>query len=405
MLPSTVPPSGNAYNEDRIGRKAIIALVVMPVLVVLAFVLSAVSTGIPRELQTFIVGSLEVVPFVLLALLAHIGTRRPWGKVFTFIWLLILIAGVALNNIGTAAGALIAVPLGGANSAARANPSQLFVPGGGVKLVIILALSFFGVILSGLGFVPAVRRWLSRFIPLDPNSFVHTIALVSIVATALLCFIPLAVIQAPPTLQLLTNQPSVGESVAQSTGVSNLVYRLVWAVPGAIFAVGYGVRRDLAASLRRLGFVRPTVLQLALGIGVAVFLVGVAMGLDPAIHWLWTQLGWPTTNNEAFDQLLAPVLNAGVLGAIVLGVVAGISEELAVRGVLQPRLGIVLSNVLFTSVHALQYNWDALVVVFLLGLVFGVLRKRTNTTTSAIAHGLYDLILVLAQVLAVSHSR
>jgi hypothetical protein len=32
--------------------------------------------------------------------------------------------------------------------------------------------------------------------------------------------------------------------------------------------------------------------------------------------------------------------------------------------------------------------------------VFGVLRKRTNTTTSAIAHGVYDLILVLLQVFA-----
>ena len=188
--------------------------------------------------------------------------------------------------------------------------------------------------------------------------------------------------------------------MAERTGVSNLVNRLVWAVPGAIFAVGYAVRRDLGEALRRLGFVRPTLAQLALGVGVGALLVGVIFGLDPAINWLWTQLGWPVTDSEAFNELLEPVLNAGILGAVVLGVVAGVSEELAVRGVLQPRLGIVLSNLLFTAVHALQYNWDALLVVFLLGLVFGVLRKRTNTTTSAIAHGVYDLILVLLQVFA-----
>jgi len=89
---------------------------------------------------------------------------------------------------------------------------------------------------------------------------------------------------------------------------------------------------------------------------------------------------------------------AGLLsppGAIVIGVTAGLGEELAVRGVLQPRLGILLSNVFFTSLHALQYNWDGLLSVFLLGLVLGVIRQRTNTTTSAITHGTYDAILVL----------
>jgi membrane protease YdiL (CAAX protease family) len=226
------------------------------------------------------------------------------------------------------------------------------------------------------------------------------IALVSIVAATLLCVVPLIVLQAPPTLELINNQPELGEAATGSIGISSLVYRLVWAVPGAILAVGYAVRRDLGEALRRLGFVRPTLAQLAIGVGLGALLVGVIFGLDPAISWLWTQLGWPVTDGEAFNELLEPVLNAGVLGAVVLGVVAGVSEELAVRGVLQPRLGIVLSNLLFTAVHALQYNWDALLVVFLLGLVFGVLRKRTNTTTSAIAHGVYDLILVLLQVFA-----
>jgi membrane protease YdiL (CAAX protease family) len=274
------------------------------------------------------------------------------------------------------------------------------VPGGGVRLLIILVLSVAAMVLGAFGLSPDVRRWLSRFIPLDPRSFVHMIALVAIVAATLLCVVPLIVLQAPPTLELINNQPELGEAATGSIGISSLVYRLVWAVPGAILAVGYAVRRDLGEALRRLGFVRPTLAQLAIGVGLGALLVGVIFLLDPAISWLWTQLGWPVTDGEAFNELLEPVLNAGVLGAVVLGVVAGVSEELAVRGVLQPRLGIVLSNLLFTAVHALQYNWDALLVVFLLGLVFGVLRKRTNTTTSAIAHGVYDLILVLLQVFA-----
>ncbi len=392
MATVPAPSPRNVYENDRINWKAIAALIIMPIMLVLAFVVSAVP-GVPRELSAFITASLEVVPFVLLAVLAYIGTRRDWGKVLTFIWLLLLVGGIALNNISTAFAALI-------ENFTSTTALPTLVPGGGFRLALIGGLSFLAVVLSALGFLPGVRRWLSRFLPLDPQSFVHTIALVSIVATTLLSVIPLLVLQAPPTLEALTNVPEFGEAAAQSTGVSNLVYRLVWAVPGAILAVGYAVRRDLGEALRRLGFVRPTLAQLALGVGVGALLVGVIFALDPAINWLWTLLGWPVTDGEAFNELLEPILNAGILGAVVLGVVAGVSEELAVRGVLQPRLGIVLSNLLFTAVHALQYNWDALLVVFLLGLVFGVLRKRTNTTTSAIAHGVYDLILVLLQVFA-----
>ena len=399
MATVPAPASGNVYGDDRIDWKAIAALVVMPIMLVLAFVVSVVP-GLPRELSAFITASLEVVPFVMLAVLAYIGTRRTWGKVLTFVWLLLLIGGVALNNIGTAVGALLNVSLVDGAPAPGTNPSQLFVPGGLGQLGAIIGLSFLAVVLSALGLVPGVRRWLSRFLPLNPDSFVHMIALVSIVLTTLLCIVPLMVLQAPPTLLLLTNQPDVGETLAGSTGVSNLVYRLVWAVPGAILAVGYAVRRDLGEALRRLGFVRPTLAQLAIGIGVGALLVGAVFVIDPLVNRLWTLLGWPVTDGEAFNELLEPVLNAGILGAVVLGVVAGVSEELAVRGVLQPRLGIVLSNLLFTAVHALQYNWDALLVVFSLGLLFGVLRKRTNTTTSAIAHGVYDFILVMLQVFA-----
>lgn len=399
MAIAPAPLGGPSYAEDRIDWKAIAALVVMLVMLIAALSVSAVP-GINRELSAFITASLEVVPFVMLAVLAYIGTRRTWGKVLTLVWLVLLIGGMALNNIGTAAGALLNVSLVDGALPPGFDLAQLFVPGGLGQLGAIIGLSALAVVLSALGFVPGVRRWLSRFLPLNPDSFVHTIALVSIVLATLLCVVPLMVLQAPPTLLLLTNQPEIGETVAESTGVSSLVYRLVWAVPGAILAVGYAVRRDLGESLRRLGFVRPTAAQLALGIGVGALLVGAVFVIDPLVNQLWTLLGWPVTDGEAFSELLAPVLNAGILGAVVLGVVAGVSEELAVRGVLQPRLGIVLSNLLFTAVHALQYNWDALLVVFSLGLLFGVLRKRTNTTTSAIAHGVYDFILVMLQVFA-----
>ncbi len=46
------------------------------------------------------------------------------------------------------------------------------------------------------------------------------------------------------------------------------------------------------------------------------------------------------------------------------------------RGVLQPRLGFLLSNVFWVSLHAGQYNWDGLLGVFVTGLLLGLLRKK-----------------------------
>ncbi|RME50357.1 MAG: CPBP family intramembrane metalloprotease, partial [Caldilineae bacterium] len=122
--------------------------------------------------------------------------------------------------------------------------------------------------------------------------------------------------------------------------------------------------------------------------------------LDLGIGWLWESMGWARTDAEAFSELIAFAFNP--LGAVVLAISAGVGEELGVRGVLQPRLGILFSNLFFTSLHAFQYNWDALLVVFLIGLIFGVLRKYTNTTTSALAHALYDFILVMLAIYGVS---
>ena len=50
----------------------------------------------------------------------------------------------------------------------------------------------------------------------------------------------------------------------------------------------------------------------------------------------------------------------------------------------------------FTALHAYQYNWDALLSVFFIGLVFGLIRQRTNTSVSAVVHGGYDFLAIMA---------
>ncbi|WP_054848560.1 CPBP family glutamic-type intramembrane protease [Methanoculleus chikugoensis] len=82
----------------------------------------------------------------------------------------------------------------------------------------------------------------------------------------------------------------------------------------------------------------------------------------------------------------------------------GFGEEVSIRGLLQPpRFGILLPALLFASLHAFQYSWDGLISVFLAGgIVFAYIRQYTNTTTSAITHTVYDLVLFSMMLVGIS---
>lgn len=362
---------------------------------VVMLVILPIGLAMGGEASSFASTGAMYIPFVLLALLAYLGQRNDAAKILAVLWWLGLIGLAALGVASftlLASGAITPERLGSSGGLGEMD----FGTVGGV-----LGISALGLLLGIGALLPPVRRAASRMIPLEPGSFVHGMALALVVSLSLILLAPLLITGLPPLLS--DNFMQMVESSGGLDAQSNLlatVYVLVWTVPLAVFAVGYGVRRNFAASLRRLGFVRPTLRQVALGIGVAVALVFAAIYLDKGIAVLWEAMGWPRTDGEAFGKLIAFAFTP--LGAVVLGISAGLGEELGVRGVLQPRLGILLSNLLFASLHALQYGWDGVLVVFLLGAVFGVLRNRTNTTTSAIAHGLYDFLLVMMAIYGIS---
>jgi membrane protease YdiL (CAAX protease family) len=275
------------------------------------------------------------------------------------------------------------------------------------KLLPSLIGSAFGVLLafalSAMCLLPPVRRALARFIPIEPNNFVHAVALSLLVGVIVLAFLPLIVMGEPPLLKMLngvdvttggaTDSPINGSIALRSQG-----YTLLWIIPCAIIAVGAGITRNLRQAVARLGLARPTLREVALGIGAAIGMVIAVSLISALMKLIFDKLGLRQTDEEAFNKIIQFALNP--LGALVVAISAGLGEELAVRGVLQPRLGIVLSNLFFTALHAYQYNFDGLIVVFCIGLVMGVLRRKTNTTTSAIAHGTYDLILLVIAMFA-----
>ena len=91
---------------------------------------------------------------------------------------------------------------------------------------------------------------------------------------------------------------------------------------------------------------------MAFSLIAAVALLVLVAGLEWVIGWVWELLHWPRTNEKSFNELMGFAISP--IGALAIGVTAGLSEELAIRGVLQPRLGIILSNLLFTS--AMYFN-------------------------------------------------
>ncbi len=345
-------------------------------------------------LGQFMLSGIQTLPFALLALLTYLGVEYVLARVFAFLWLGVLLVGLGLMAMLLAFSMLL---LG--TNAGGASPDPALPPGGGALLGGIALWTLLGLMVAGLALVPAVRRFAARVLPIDPASPVHAIALSLVTGATVIGFGQLiAAGGAPPLLEMVqgtSELPGVGSDLDQLLFIA---YGFVWTFPGALVAVGFPVVRTFGDALRRLGLVRPTGRQVIGAIGLAILLVGAAWLLDLGIGWLWETMGWQRTDAEAFERLLGAAISP--VGAVLIGITAGLGEEMVVRGALQPRLGLLLSNLFFTSLHAFQYGFDALLSVFVVGLVLGIVRARSNTTTSSIVHGVYDFILVMISALA-----
>lgn len=168
-----------------------------------------------------------------------------------------------------------------------------------------------------------------------------------------------------------------------------LVAQLAGEVAIALAGVGWLVRRTGRETLERLGLVRPrpvSLLWVALGLAGAV---GLNSGME-ALQHAWFPGLW-RMDQEA-TRLIAG--DMPVWTALLLGLSAGFGEEVTLRGALQPRLGIVLTAVFFAAGHV-QYSWWGMLTIALLGMLLGVVRRRTDTTTAIAVHMLYDVFAVV----------
>jgi len=312
-------------------------------------------------------------PFIVLTILMVFANLEAQSPVFRVIaYLGVITVSSLLVLVGASVGSLLLV----ADPAdVGMDPAMLEATGMLMRVIGVAGL------LSFLPLLRPVRKLLARVMPIDPESTVHTTALVYAVYLLGLSLGQLPLLSDPAMVEGLDMQVSSSLIWAQAFGMIMLT------LPG----VGAFLRRTGPETLDRLGLKPLTLRHLLIAggsiLGLMLLQVGVSLAwqaIDPAS---FQQIG------DANNLLLGEMTGLGA--ALTIGLAAALSEELLFRGALQPRFGLLITAVLFTLIHS-QYGLSfATALILLIALVLGVLRSRTTLTVCILVHFGYNFLSVL----------
>lgn len=251
--------------------------------------------------------------------------------------------------------------------------SSATVFGPTVALLMLVAL-----VASLAYLLPTVQRAVTRVLPLRTGSPVNYAAL----TLALLLFaFQLGTQLTVDVLGFLANSPPFT--------LTDLLVQEIPLVIIAVLGVGFLVRRSWPQTLDRLGLrpLRNTWWAYA-AVAVVAFLV-IGYGIDNLASWLT-----PQTQKRVSDasQVVFHSLN-NPPAVVLLGVTAGVAEELIFRGAMLPRFGIFATALLFAAVHTQYGITFATLEVFVIGVGLGWLRLRAGTLACIVSHAGYDIIV------------
>lgn len=227
--------------------------------------------------------------------------------------------------------------------------------------------------------VPPVQRAVARLMPIRPGSPVVYLTFV---------------------LGLLLVAQQAGAQVQPGTPLT-LADLLAQDIPLLILSfvgVGIFVRRSPRAAAERLGLFPPRQNRwwLVALLGIFAFLA-IAYGIERIADQLSPTSQQQVTNatNVLFSRFNNP------LGVILLGLMPAVVEETLFRGALVPRLGVVVTAVLFAALHTQYAITFATLEVFVLGIGLGVLRVRSGSTLPCmVTHAGYNIAVGLLGFLA-----
>ncbi len=340
---------------------------------------------------------IAMLPFLGAILIANIAERRRDLNVLNYISLLLLcLLMLGLGAVGLGVGLFFASANAGAGVPAGTvtspNPiltgmdpaaQQALASAPWITISLILLVM---TVVAGLMMITAVRKVVANMLPIRADSPVHMAALVLTSLT-----IGLNIWQSVLLTPLATAQAATGDTAMTTTYFDVLVFPLLTLTIAAVIGVGLYVRRNEAEVFERLGLRGLTLKHVLIAIVTTAILVPVGLGTE----MLWQQLD-PAGYKQVGDLSQALLGGfSGIAGALAIGGSAAIGEEIFFRGAYQPRFGLLLSALLFASFHV-QYGLSpATLLVFVIGLVLGVLRQRTSLSVCMLVHFLYNATLVL----------
>lgn len=313
---------------------------------------------------------LVFVPFMLIALIANLSERNHQYRWVTYALLI-------LSNLGVLLAALLMLLIKLAFDISEVPTGLPFEPDW-VMMAAILAIT------GLLGFVVLIRGlrcFLARWLDTDPDSSLHTTALVFAVYLVGLTLAQLPLVGGMEGL----------EKLEVSLGQSELWWQALAFLLMALIGVGLWLRRNVKETAVRLGLRWPS-WRAWLGVaGLVLLLEGLDYGvaaswqaLDPASY---ERIG--RISEQLFGGLLTP------WGALAVGLTAGVGEEMLFRGAVQPRFGVVLTSLLFAVTHV-QYGCSpATLEILVIGLVLGWLRNRSGLVACMVVHAAYNSLNLL----------
>ena len=239
-------------------------------------------------------------------------------------------------------------------------------------------------LLIGAGLtLPMIKKFrvaMARVTPMDPTSPIDMTGLAVVLATIAFFWIT-----------FLSRPEPTDEAVGIT--LSDLLLQVTAFVGLAFILAGALVYRTWPTVIDRLDlrrFSRKGVVA-ALGVVVAAFVLQIIASL--MTEWL---------QPEIIDDLerVTRDMTANVqhpLGAIALGLSAGIGEEFLLRGAIQPRFGLVLTSLLFALLHV-QYGLSfTLIALFGIGMMLGLVKNRYGTWAAVLGHATFNTLVVLIQ--------
>ncbi len=248
------------------------------------------------------------------------------------------------------------------------------------------------ILASGIAFllplIKPFRKLVARFTPMDPNSPIDLCGLAFVIWIP--AFLIIAAIQSGPV--------DVGSDEATSL-TENAFYLVLTAatfVGIAYVAVGYRIYRTGEDATKRLGLTMPSMKTAAISLAMVIPCFVVSM-IGSALTVAF-QPDVVDNLDETMDQMTNGLDNP--IGALLIGLTAGIGEEVLFRGAIQPRFGIVIAALFWTTLHV-QYDFSFILVgLFGVGILLGVQRKYFGTTSAVITHAVYNMLVVGIQIIA-----